>query len=164
MDNERSVPGCMVVMAVITAMALSVWACGSTPQENARRTVSIAAEAVDLTDQVFAQRYTARAAVALEAATSLPEYRTSMAPLDAVVRALATGRAALELGDAAVRVWDQGGASSWPQALACIVGALIGLRDVLTAAGVALPAELTAALDMVRGLADPNGCFVDGGL
>lgn len=166
MDNERSVPGCLVVLGTIVALAFATLAlgCGSTPQENAHRTVTVIAEAVDVTDIAFAQVYTARAAEALAASESLDAYRSALAPLDAVVTSLRTLRSALEIGDAVIRIWDQGGVSSWPQAFACIVGGLVGLRNVLVAAGVQLPPELTAVVEMTRGLANPDSCFADAGV
>lgn len=158
-DNERSVPGCLFALVMIVVAACGAYACGSTPEQTARHTVDGIGMAVDVTDQAFAIVYTERARTALEAASSLEQYRASMAGLDAVVTALRTAHATLELGDAAVRIWEQGGVNSWPQALGCIVGSLVGLRDVIVAAGVAVPAELLAALDMVHGLVDTDGCF-----
>lgn len=161
MDNERSVPGCLLALVVITVLGLSVWACGATPQQDAHRTVTAIATAVEITDVGFAQVYTARAHEALAAASSLAEYHASMEPFDIVVRAERAVRVALEVGEAVIAIWDQGGVSSWPQALSCIVGGLMGLRDALVAAGVTLPPELAAVLDTVHGLVDTDACFTD---
>lgn len=162
MDNERSVPGCLFALAMIVLAAFATLAlgCGSTPEQTARHTVDGIGMAVDVTDQAFAIVYTVRAREALDAASSLEQYRASMHDLDAVVAGLRTAHAALDLGDAAVRIWEQGGVNSWPQAFGCIVGSLVGVRNLLAAAGVAVPAELLAVLDMVHGAVDTDGCFV----
>lgn len=148
---------------IIALLALLAQACGETPQQSARHTVSAAAIALDLTDIASAQAYTIAAHRALEASADMPSYRAAMAPYDTLETALRTARSALDLADSVVRVWEQGGVqpSNWQQAVACLIGALEGVREVVVAAGVPLPAELTGALDAARGFAHPDHCFTD---
>lgn len=136
--------------------------CGATPQQTARHFVDGAGEVLVVTDAVAAQAYTERARTALDASSTLAEYHAAMAPLDAVEEALRTAAAALRLADAAVLIWDQGGVSSWPQAFGCAVGALVGVRDLLVAAGITLPPELVALLDGVHSVVDTDQCFTGG--
>jgi hypothetical protein len=158
MDTERLTPGCLSIALALALFAL-VAACGDTPQQSARHVVTIAADALDLADIASAQAYTAHAREALDASHDLVEYHASMAPFDALEQALRTADEALHIADAAVRLWDQGGVDSWPQALACVVGALVGVQSMLQAAGLVIPPELTSALDVVHGLVSGDQCF-----
>lgn len=150
-------------LALLSAF-LALPGCGATPEQTARHTVDAIGVGINIADQVSAQQYTDRARAALAASTSMAEYQASMATMDAVERTLRVADVALHIADAAVRVWNQGGVASWPQALSCVVGALVGIRDAFVAAGIELPVELTAALDMVHGAVSGDGCFVDAGV
>lgn len=152
--NDR-LPGCFVV---ILAVAVAV-ACTATPQQIAHRTVTAIGVALDVTDAATAQAYADRAHAALAASSDMASYRAAMAPMDDVERGLRVAHSALELGDAAILVWDRGGVTQWSQALPCIVGALVGLRDLLVAADVPIPAELSALLDGVHSVTDTDLCF-----
>lgn len=154
-----------LLMSVIAVCSTTCAGCGATPQQTARHFVDGAGEALDITDIAVAQAYTDRAREALAAASDLAAYHAAMAPMDDLERGLRVARSALELGDAAIRVWDQNGARDFPQALSCIVGALVGLRSLLTAANVPIPPEITAALDLVHEVVDGDRCFsTDGGV
>lgn len=148
--------------AIAIAIGFLVNGCGATPQQTARHLVDGAGIAVDLTDQVFATQYTARARAALDASHSMEEYRTAVAGIDAVARGLEVARRSVELGDAAVRAWDASGAAGWDHAYACIVGALVSLRNLLVAAGVSVPPELGAMVDGIHATVDTDSCFAEG--
>lgn len=160
-DTERVAPGCLfVVLAGFIVLATLALGCGNTPAQSARHVVSAAGIALDVADIASAQAYTARAHEALTAAATLADYHAAMAPFDALERALRTLAAALHVADALVTVWEHSGVQpvDWPQGLACVVGGLEGVREVMTAAGVDLPVELTSALDLVSGIVSPDAC------
>lgn len=140
----------MICLLGIVALVTFSHGCGASPQQTARRTNHALAIAVDATDAAFAPVYASRARAALDAATSLEEYRLSMHDLDAVTVALETASASIQYAERLVDLWDQGGARSWPQAISCVAGALIGLEDVMTAAQVPLPPELVDAIAFGR--------------
>ncbi len=122
--------------------------------------MSTAGIALDVTDIASAQAYTARAHEALTASATLAEYHAAMAPFDALEQALRTLAAALHVADALVTLWEHGGVQpgDWPRAFSCVVGGLQGVREVMAAAGVELPPELTSALDLVHGLVSGDAC------
>ena len=159
--------GFMSRWAILCTMLLA--ACGATPQQQAREVIDTIATTEVAVDNVSAQAYTDAARRALEAASTPDQYRAAMTAYDAIERGLRTLSASLHVADAIITLWDNGGVRSWPQAFACVVGALEGLRTVISAAGVALPPELVSALDLVHGVVNTDSCLapsdagVDGG-
>lgn len=147
---------------LICPLFVFLLACGATPQQTARHFVVGTAEVLVVTDAVVAVEYTTHARAALEASSDLASYRLAMAPFDDLERALRTAHSALLLAEGAVNVWDNGGITTWPHAFACVVGALVGLRDLLRVAGVPLPAELVSLLDGVHAVTDTELCFGEG--
>ncbi len=137
----------MFFLAMLSAF-LALPGCGS-PSNDARVVLGVVAAGVVEADNVSAQIYTDHAHAALEASHSWDEYTTAIAADDARERALRIADAALRAADDAITAWDHGGAGRWPGLAICLVGALEHVREAFDAGHVAIPPELTAALDVM---------------
>ena len=133
------------------AVAVAVGGCGGAPRVG-RVVVLAAAEAVVAVDEATAGEHAAAAARALDAASTLPEYRAAMVPWDALTVALGVARSTVRAADAALDAWDAGGSERWLALAGCVAASLVALAEAIEAAGVALPAELAAALSLAASL------------
>lgn len=125
--------------------------CGGPPTA-LRQALLVSTEAFAETDRVYAGRYTAEAAHALGAATTLVEYRAAMASWDDGVAALRVAQSALRALDAALDGWDAGGSQRWLALAGCVVEALAHVAAMLETAGLEVPEDLREAVDLFGGL------------
>lgn len=118
-------------------------ACAAHRAERATRTaLDVASHAVVEADATFAPIYRARAAEALDASTTLDEYRERVRRLDAVETALRASRASLVAAQSGV---DAGANPS----LGCLGVSVVALFHALREAGVDPPPTLNQALDLL---------------
>lgn len=139
-DHWLALAAFVLVLGIVSCLG----GCGGAPRA-ARTAIDVTARELVLVDQEAAVRYTAAADAALEASTSLDQYRRSMAKWDRVAAAIRSTRSALLVADRALDTWDQSehGARA---ALGCLADALHMLADALTEAGVPIPSKLLDVL------------------
>ena len=149
MNHERESAGrvALTILAVIAWVAL-VGSCGGTPYERARSTVATTARVVAAADTVAADIVAER----MDATETEAELVRERERADRVVRALVTVHASLLAADSALDAVAVGAAeeSSWLDAAACVLPALLGLVDALEAWDVG--ESVTEPLRMAVGL------------
>jgi hypothetical protein len=132
MNHERESAGraALAVLAVVAWVAL-VGACGGSSLDRARTTVATTARVVAAADTVAAGIVAER----MDAAETEAELERERERADRVVRALVTVHASLLAADSALDAVAVGAAeeSSWLDAAACVLPALLGLVDALEA-------------------------------
>lgn len=127
--------------------------CGGAPKA-ARTAIDVTAHELVLVDQAAAVRYAAAADAALDASTTLDQYRRSMARWDRVEAAIRSTRASLIVAERAVDAWDESedGARA---ALGCLADALQLLTDALAGAGVPVPQKLLEVASLGASILGP---------
>ena len=139
------------VVPVVLLLLFAALGCGGPPRA-ARVAVLLAAESVAAVDAATATSYTEAAARALDASTTLAEYRATLAPWDGLVQALRVAQSAVRALDASLDAWDAGGAESWIRLAGCAASALAAVARAIEAAGLEIPPDLAQALAMLAGL------------
>lgn len=141
----------VIVLASVLALIvmLPLCGCGGAPGI-ARRSVEVATVVLLDTDQRLATEYTDAARRALEHSATLVEYRGIMNGWDAAETAVRVTQTAILAADASLDAWDAGGSARWVQLAACLVAALIHLRDALATIELRAPPELDSAIELAR--------------
>lgn len=156
-----------LVVAAVAAMALS--GCGASWQTVARGTVEASAVAVDTGDSALAIAIRADCTPSVADLIAGSPERVAAADgclhahhFDDALHAVDTADHALRAAQAAIDAADRAGsAHDWLKAAPCLVVSVRQVVDALTAAGVALPAEVLASLTALQAFA--GACPAQGG-
>ena len=138
-----------VILALAAHAALT--SCGGSALDDARATVATTARVAAAADAVAAGVIAER----IEAADTLDDLALEERRAGRVVRAFVSVHAALTATDAALDAWATGAAeeSTWRDAIACLLPALLGLVDALEAFGLgdAVTEPLRVAVGLLSG-------------
>lgn len=133
----------------VAIAVLALTACGGV-ERHARTALDVSAHALVTTDAIVADVYERRAAEALEAATSLDDYRDRMQALDRTEAALRVARSSLLAAQSGL---DAHGAGNVLGSIGCVADAFDTLLDALAEIGVDPPPKLRRAIDAIRAVA-----------
>lgn len=136
--RARWAAGALVLLGAACLVAVTCSGCGGVP-ERARHAVHAGAVVLVEVDRVAAEEYRDGAAAALEASSSLAEYREQMRALDGLQVALQGAAAALEVADALLAVWDGAAEQRWGEVIAALFDAYEGVLRALRAADIEPP-------------------------
>ena len=144
-EPSRSKAGGGLILAACAAVLVWCQGCALTPMERARTIVAASAQGVVAVDGIVAGAYEAVSANGGE---------LERARWNRVITSILVARSTILTAELALDAIDAGGDGSVGSVVACIVGALDSLIDLLPEVGVDVPHAVTIVLSMASAFAD----------